>query len=109
MSEWQTVEHALAYLERADKIPHRTAGEAALLEELPAPTRRVLDLGAGDGRLLHLVLTARPGAGGVALEFSPPMIERLRQRFAANPAVEIVRHDLANPLPELGRFDSVVS
>jgi SAM-dependent methyltransferase len=96
-------------LARADKLPYRTAGETALLEELPADAKRVLDLGAGDGRLLHLVLTARPTATGVALDFSPPMLQQLQQRFAANPHVQIVRHDLSNPLPNLGEFDAVVS
>jgi SAM-dependent methyltransferase len=109
MSEWQSAEHALAYLQRADQVPNRATGEAALLEEIPAAPRRVLDLGAGDGRLLHLVLLARPQARGVALDFSPLMLRQLRERFAANPRVEIVEHDLEEPIPDVGTFDSVVS
>jgi trans-aconitate methyltransferase len=66
VSEWTTVEHALYYLSRADAIPHRTEGEAALVEQLPANVRRVLDLGAGDGRLLALVKLAWPGCVGIA-------------------------------------------
>src|SRR5262245_15437311 len=80
MSEWQTAEHAGAYLARADRVPNRTAGEAALLDEVPPAARRVLDLGSGDGRLLALVLQKRPSARGVALDFSPPMLGRLKQR-----------------------------
>ena len=60
MNEWRSAEHASAYLERADRVPHRSAGEAALLEEIPLSAHRVLDLGSGDGRLLELVLRARP-------------------------------------------------
>jgi tRNA (cmo5U34)-methyltransferase len=108
-NEWQSVEHALAYLGRADRVPHRTEGEAALLEEIPAGVRRVLDLGAGDGRLLGLVLLARPAARGVAVDFSPPMLQRLRARFAGDERVRVVEHDLDRPLPELGTFDAVVS
>lgn len=109
MSEWQTPEHALGYLERADRVPYRTAGEAALLEELPEIVHRVLDLGAGDGRLLDLVLRSRPTAVGVGVDFSPPMLERLRQRFDGTGRVQIVPHNLDNPLPLLGMFDVVVS
>lgn len=109
MSEWQTAEHALGYLAKADRVPHRTAGEAALLEELPEKVHRVLDLGAGDGRLLDLVLRARPVAVGVALDFSPPMLERLRQRFDGDSRVEVIAHNLERPLPNLGTFDTVVS
>jgi SAM-dependent methyltransferase len=108
MKEWQTPDRARAYLERADRIPHRTVGETVLLEEMPSPARRVLDLGAGDGRLLELVLHARPGASGVAVDFSPPMLERLQARFAST-SVEIVDHDLERQLPSLGTFDVVVS
>jgi len=108
-NEWQSVDHALAYLGRADKIPHRVEGEAALLEEIPAGVHKVLDLGSGDGRLLSLILLAHPDAQGVAVDFSPPMLEKLRSRFRADTRVQIVVHDLERPLPELGRFDAVVS
>jgi len=109
MSEWQTAQHALGYLEKADRVPHRTAGEAALLDELPETVVRVLDLGAGDGRLLDLVLRARSMAVGFALDFSPPMLERLRRRFDSGSRVRIIAHDLEEPLPDLGKFDAVVS
>ena len=109
MNEWQTAEHALAYLQRADRLPHRAAGEAALLDEVPETVHRVLDLGAGDGRLLDLVLRARPAAVGVAVDFSPPMLERLRHRFEASGRVQVVAHNLSDPLPDFGLFDAVVS
>jgi tRNA (cmo5U34)-methyltransferase len=108
-NEWRSVEHALEYLKRADSIPRRTEGESALLEEIPGGVTRVLDLGCGDGRLLTLVLTARTSAAGVALDFSPPMLERVRQRFAGDDRVHVVEHNLERPLPELGMFDAVVS
>jgi len=69
-SEWQTLEHAVAYLARADKLPHRTEGEKVLLEQVPKNVRRILDLGTGDGRLLALVKLNNPSVEGVALDFS---------------------------------------
>jgi tRNA (cmo5U34)-methyltransferase len=109
VNEWQSAAHAGAYLERADQVPHRSAGEGTLLEEIPADVGRILDLGSGDGRLLDLVLRVRPKAAGVALDFSPLMLERLRRRFAGAPRVEVVAHNLDDPLPELGTFDAVLS
>jgi len=108
--EWKDTGHALEYLARADTIPHRTEGEAALLEEVPPGCRRVLDLGTGDGRLLALVLLRVPSsAEAVAIDFSRAMLERARERFAANERVRVLEHDLALPLPEIGTFDLVVS
>ena len=109
MSEWQSAEHAVAYLERADRIAQKNAGYTALLEEVPPSVKRVLDLGSGDGRLIDSVLRIRPQARGVALDFSPFMLEQLKQRFAANAAVDVVSHNLDDPLPPLGTFDLVVS
>jgi cyclopropane fatty-acyl-phospholipid synthase-like methyltransferase len=37
------------------------------------------------------------------------MLDAARTRFAGEDRVELVEHDLASPLPELGRFDAVVS
>ena len=108
--EWTDPEHVSAYLAHADRFPHRSEGEEVLLDHLPAQPRRILDIGTGDGRLLALALAARPDSTGVALDFSPVMLEGARARFAGDDRVEIVEHDLSRPLPaELGGFDAVVS
>ena len=108
VNEWVNADHAAQYLGRADSIPHRTEGESTLLELLPKKVGRVLDLGSGDGRLLALVLENFPQAEGVALDFSPTMLDRLHHRFASR-NVRIVNHNLDHPLPQLGSFDAVVS
>jgi tRNA (cmo5U34)-methyltransferase len=107
--EWTTAEHALRYLARADAYPHRAEGEGVLLEQVPGDARRVLDLGTGDGRLLTLLRVDRRQMLGVGLDFSEPMLEAARKRFADDRRVELVEYDLAEPLPALGRFDAVVS
>ena len=109
VNEWKTTEHALAYLKIADSIPHRTDGEAMLLEEVSNDSRRILDLGSGDGRLLGLLLIHCASATGVALDFSPLMLERLRERFGSDSRVRIVEHDLDRLLPDMGMFDVVAS
>jgi tRNA (cmo5U34)-methyltransferase len=111
---WSADEHAADYLSRADAVPHRTEGEATLLEFVPARTRRVLDLGTGSGRLLGLVKSAlaakeRTNVEAVAIDFSPVMLEAARKRFAGDSSVTVVAHNLDDPLPALGKFDAVVS
>lgn len=105
MNEWMEHDHAVGYLRRADKIPHRTEGEEVLVEILPTEVRRVLDLGCGDGRLLALVLQARPQAEGIGIDLSPTMLQGARERFAGRANVTIIEHDLDHPLREIGRFD----
>jgi len=109
LNEYATPEHALKYLARADRVPHRTEGEAILLEFIPQKVQRILDLGTGDGRLLALLRIARPDAEGVALDFSPTMLAAARERFRGDHKVQVIEHNLDNPLPDLGRFDVIVS
>lgn len=108
-NQWTSAEHALSYLARADQFPHRTEGEAVLLEHVPTTVQRILDLGTGDGRLLALLKLDRSDVNGVAMDFSSTMLEAVQQRFAEDTKVKIVEHNLENPLPPLGTFDGVVS
>jgi tRNA (cmo5U34)-methyltransferase len=109
VSLWTSAEHALDYLRRADSIPHRVEGEATLIEFLPLDPRRVLDLGTGAGRLLALVKAAHPEAQFTGLDFSPTMLEALRQQFAGDAQVTVVAHDLDEVLPSMAPFDAVIS
>jgi ubiquinone/menaquinone biosynthesis C-methylase UbiE len=106
---WSSTEHVKEYLHRADQISHRTEGEAALLEFIPDHTRKILDLGTGDGRLLALVRDRHPDTEAVAVDFSPAMLEAVRKRFATDARVRIVEHNMDDPLPALGKFDAVIS
>jgi SAM-dependent methyltransferase len=108
-AEWTTAEHVDRYLARADGCPRRAEGETVLLDHVPRDVRRVLDLGTGDGRLLALLRVDRRDALGVGVDFSELMLEAAHERFAGDERVELVAHDLAEPLPQLGRFDAVVS
>jgi len=106
---WASTQHALDYLGRADSIPHRVEGESTLLEFIPEQARRIFDLGTGDGRLLALVKLAHPNAIAVAIDFSPAMLDAASRRFAGDPSVEVMPHNLEDALPQLGMFDAVVS
>ncbi len=106
---WTSSEHVLEYLRIADALPHRTEGEATLLEFLPRDAARILDVGSGDGRLLALAKADRPKTDFVALDFSPAMLEALHRKFDSDARVKIVTHDFSNPLPPLGQFDAVIS
>ncbi|TAE59921.1 MAG: class I SAM-dependent methyltransferase [Nostocales cyanobacterium] len=106
---WTSSEHALSYLGKADKIPHRTEREGVLLSQVPQNIKRILDIGTGDDRLLALLKIDRPHLQSVAVDFSPTMLSAVKNRFADDPSVEIINHNLDAPLPELGLFDAVVS
>ena len=109
MNEYAKASHALAYLARADNIPHRTEGESVILEILPRNVKRVLDLGTGDGRLLALIKLNYPQSEGIAIDFSSIMLTAARKRFAEDTTNSVIEHDLDNPLPDLGRFDAIMS
>jgi tRNA (cmo5U34)-methyltransferase len=109
--EWLNIEHTAAYLARADKLPHRKEGEQVLESLVPKDAKRILDLGAGDGRTIALAMQKASEAQCVAVDFSEPMLRKIRKRFANDNRVKILKLDLNKLLPalELGEFDVVVS
>ena len=77
---------------------------------LPDSPRTVLDLGCGDGRLAALVLEHRPSVECVlAVDSSPAMLDRARDRFDGDNRVHIREWNLDEPLKPLGSFDVVVA
>jgi tRNA (cmo5U34)-methyltransferase len=108
-SEWSDPAHVRHYLTRSGGEERFAEGDSALLELIPTATRRVLDLGTGDGRVLALLADAIPGLEGVGIDSSELMLAAASERFAGDRRVELLAHDLATPLPDLGPFDAVVS
>ncbi len=109
-STWKDDDKVQEYVGRVGRLAARTAGEAELVDALPSDVERVLDLGCGDGRLIALVLDARPAVvEAIGLDNSPPMIALARNRFRDDPRVVVHEHDLRDTLPDDGPFDVIVS
>ncbi len=94
---------------RASVRAGRDRMRQAMLDLLPAPLtgQRVLDAGCGTGALAQ-ELAAR-GAGVLAIDLSPTLVELARQRSnaAAAAAIEFRTGDMTDPA--LGEFDHVVA
>jgi len=75
---------------------------ARVLERLPlAGDETVLDAGCGSGRVTELLLRRLPRGHVVALDASPAMLERARERLGdAHGRVRLVLADLLGPLAE---------
>jgi len=82
-------------------------GRVLALAEAVAPARgRVLDVGAGTGRLLADLTSARPGLAATAIDLAPGMCRAVR---AAVPGAAVAAAD-AEALPcRAGAFDLVLS
>mgnify|MGYP000871481113 FL=1 len=73
------------------------------------PGERILDLGAGTGRLAAL-MARRTGPAGriVGVEIGPEMQDRFRRRAAKFPNLELLDRRIEGPLDLAGRFDRVL-
>ncbi|MEX0743464.1 MAG: methyltransferase domain-containing protein, partial [Actinomycetota bacterium] len=85
----------------------RAAWRQALVEALPEPGAKVLDVGAGTGALS--LLAAELGFEVTALDLSPEMLARA-ERKAADRAVGDRMHFVVGSAtePPAGRFDAVM-
>ncbi len=114
---WKQRDVAAAFLnERSLLIPDRQRQLEVMLRVLhfmPREPESFLDLGTGDGILLATVLQAYPQSRGVAVDFSPLMLEQARKRLAPfGERVSIMEADLLDPAwgkQATSPFDAVLS
>ncbi len=114
---WKQREVAMAFVhERSRLLPDRKRQMEVMLRLLrsaPKSPRRVLDLGSSDAILLAATLDAFPEATGIALDYSPPMLEQASERLEPyGPRATAAESDLSSPLWRQqveGSFDAVIS
>jgi len=116
---WKTSALVAVYLEGVrGAIPLAQEQIDIMLRLLAAsgrPIRRFLDLGCGDGVLSAAIVERHPRAEAVLVDFSEPMIEAARRRFAAQSAsvrFANVDYGLASWTQSVvgsGPYDAVVS
>lgn len=109
--EWSDPQHVSNYLNSIDSsMSFRKEGESILLSHIPSNAKRILDIGTGNGRLIKLIKSSLPSIEEVvAIDISPTMIKAAKDNFSNDSTVKLIEHDLANPLPDMGYFDAIVS
>jgi trans-aconitate 2-methyltransferase len=91
-------------------LPHVRWGLETLKRLCLSGTETVLDFGCGTGRDVARLLDALPHGRVIAVDGSPVMLARLRQRLAHRlDRVEIIQADLRRPLPVATPVDAVMS
>ena len=77
---WRDSAHVKRWAERRHLIDQdRESGFRRMLEFLPADINaalKVIDIGAGDGKVASLVMDAYPNATAVLIDFSPEMMDK---------------------------------
>lgn len=84
----------------------RSAWRALLLERLPAPPARILDVGCGTGTLA--VLLAQEGFRVDGVDFSPEMIQLAEKKAAGVRGVTLMVADAFDPPVHAGTYDVVL-
>lgn len=96
---WQQTEIANQFVEQRRHFPCIDfLFDAALrvIRDIGRAPGRIVDLGCGSGVTGGALLDVWPDARLVAVDFSPPMLEKARQAFAGRPNVSVVEGDLAD-------------
>lgn len=97
---WSDPNKSSYYLNKVKIYSNCLPGEVVLLESIPKTTKRIFDLGSGDGRTIKLIKENFPDKSDIeytALDLSPSMLEALESNFKNDSSVIIIKHDLDDP------------
>lgn len=91
----------------ADSRGRPQPGFIRLLDWLPPEGHSVLDIGCGNGRFLHFLLTHHPAIQASGVDFSGPLLDKARQLV---PQATFARRDMTQPgfLEGMGQYDLIV-
>jgi len=95
---WQQADVANAFLETRRHVPCIDLlfdAAVRLVRDIGRTPTSIVDLGCGAGIVGDAMLNEWPNASLIAVDFSPPMLDRARERFADRPNVTVVEGDLA--------------
>ncbi|HBI04263.1 MAG TPA: class I SAM-dependent methyltransferase [Paenibacillaceae bacterium] len=84
-----------------------------MIQQMPHPPQSILDLGCGDGFTGAFLLSLYPEAAGDFVDYSPPMLEKAKERLKNVPHTRVMEANLENtPLPRIvgtTSYDCIVS
>ncbi len=105
VTEWTSAD---AFTDVLD-LPRRVS--VGLVEDTGLTVEHVVDLGAGEGRYLEVLLQSFPRSRGTWVDASEPMLDRARERLDRfGSRVEFLLTDVRGPAPlPDGRADVIVS
>ena len=116
---WQTAPVVQQYLKSVRGAIPLAAVQIEVMMRLIAarnePVRNFLDLGCGDGILAAAILAQYPGASGLLLDFSRPMLEIAQEKLAPlAPNLQFAPADFGEPgwlaaVAEVAPFEVIVS
>jgi tRNA (cmo5U34)-methyltransferase len=105
MTQWQWDPEAYLTEMHAEIADYAELQAQAVAAIESAETHEILELGIGTGETARRILDQYPEARLTAIDSSPEMLERARERF---PEADLHLSRLEDPLPK-GPFDLVVS
>lgn len=100
---WFEIEHVKNWDDNPNRLNPIRGDQLDMLVKIAAatwqPDDRVIDLAAGTGHVLEMLLGALPSARATAVDYSPVVLQHAEKRLAKHVSqLEFLEHDLNEPI-----------